>query len=455
MSSRIPESLFTSPDGHEKDRKQFLLEMRNSARFCVELCSETDMCNPLLVSLLYNFSLLTSIFSGDTSILLWRMHGDLACAATALGLHREPPISSQSPAPISLALEVRRRVHAGVFAIDKALASFTGRPPLMTRRYVTAVLPLDVSDEDLILSKEELGQIVASHDQNGWNTKGEIYPATRIRLHYLMSLIRDEILEWSLGTAFMGREAEMVAAILDLKQRSQAQYESFPWMVKYETGDEVGPISDLTVSCRISVRNRYLQNCFLIERLLQKAGYSEGQELLDIARESLAVVLISYNHRDRFVDQHHDFEWIVSRSPFFCCSFSGSNILQIMCYGVPVAGVLCLELLKQSGGGPHNLKLPRSETIQNLSMFAAFLDWVRPGDGNYQLCQRMRTIIKKVLDQILEGPPANQATSTDPQAIYDFELPSDFPAWDDLGNINFLDTLDWVKAPWVGQDANY
>lgn len=123
-----------------------------------------------------------------------------------------------------------------------------------------------------------------------------------------------------------------------------------------------------------------------------------------------------------------------------------------MCYGVPVAGALYLGLLKQSGplpAGAKKLRLPRSETIQNLSMFVAFLDWVRPGNGNYQLCVRMRTIISRVLDQVLEGPPPGQTTPMDPQAIYDFELPSDLPGWEDLGNINFLDTLDWVRAPWV------
>lgn len=123
-----------------------------------------------------------------------------------------------------------------------------------------------------------------------------------------------------------------------------------------------------------------------------------------------------------------------------------------MCYGVPAAGVLCLALLKQSGPIPTPLLLPRSETVQNLSMFVAFLDWVPPDGGNYQLCQRMKTIIGRVLDQVLEGPPHSQIPPIDPPATYDFELLNDLPNWQDLGNINLWDSLEWANIPWLEEN---
>ena len=55
---------------------------------------------------------------------------------------------------------------------------------------------------------EELETIKASLDPNGWNTSGEIYPNTVCRAWTSMSLIRDEILEISLGLPFEAHEAE-------------------------------------------------------------------------------------------------------------------------------------------------------------------------------------------------------------------------------------------------------
>jgi hypothetical protein len=147
-----------------------------------------------------------------------------------------------------------------------------------------------------------------------------------------------------------------------------------------------------------------------------------------------------------------------------------------MCYAIPPSGVLCVELLKQSKNAAHtpHINLPRSETIQNLSLLVGFLDWVRPGAPNYELCRRMSVIISQVLDQVLEGPSAAiSATSGavsgvggamhgglgmssgygmggEPgQVDYDFDLPADFVDFDDFGNINMVDTLDWIRAPWV------
>lgn len=162
------------------------------------------------------------------------------------------------------------------------------------------------------------------------------------------------------------------------------------------------------------------------------------------------------------------------------CVYLGSEeanmIPQLMCYAIPPSGVLCVELLKQSKNAarsPH-IHLPRSETIQNLSLLVGFLDWVRPGAPNYEICRRMSVIISQVLDQVLEGPSAAVSGATGAvsglvgglgsglgmgggygmggetnQMDYDFDLPADFLEFDDFGYINMVDTLDWIRAPWV------
>ncbi len=62
----------------------------------------------------------------------------------------------------------------------------------------------------------------------------------------------------------------------------------------------------------MSTRSKHLQNHFLLERLAIKYGDNDGQELLDIARELLSLILVLYTNLDRFLGRHHNFEWLVS-----------------------------------------------------------------------------------------------------------------------------------------------
>ena len=76
-------------------------------------------------------------------------------------------------------------------------------------------------------------------------------------------------------------------------------------------------------------------------------------------------------------------------------------------YGLPSAGVIAHELLRQiKQPQSYNPGIPRSETIQNLSVFNSSLQWAaRPGDGNYELCTRARDHIARILDGILSPNP--------------------------------------------------
>jgi hypothetical protein len=80
--------------------------------------------------------------------------------------------------------------------------------------------------------------------------------------------------------------------------------------------------------------------------------------------------------------------------------------------------VLCIELLKQmhgnsrqanrsgpleSNNGPRYV-IPRSQTIQNLTLFVGFLDWIQITEPpTTDICSRIRQIVSRVLDEILGG----------------------------------------------------
>ena len=92
-----------------------------------------------------------------------------------------------------------------------------------------------------------------------------------------------------------------------------------------------------------------------------------------------------------------------------------------------------------------HLKLPRSEVVQNLSILTGFLDWVRPLAGNYHICGRMRQIIKKILDQILDPPSGTEPPETPAFGSVDFE--ADFGMFENLDDLDWLNSVDWTRGP--------
>ena len=105
--------------------------------------------------------------------------------------------------------EFRRRLFCYVFITDKELATLMGRPPALSRRYTTCQIPLDLSDDELMAEGEELETTIKRLDLNGWSTSGKIYPNTVCRAWMSMNLIRDEILELSLGPPLDGHETRL------------------------------------------------------------------------------------------------------------------------------------------------------------------------------------------------------------------------------------------------------
>lgn len=132
-------------------------------------------------------------------------------AVTALGLHREAdlaysPMSSLSPS--FMVAEFRRRLFCLCFDGDKQISTFMGRPPGLSKRYTTCHLPLDLSDAQMMAEGEELDKIKSRLDYNGWNRDGKCYPNTTCRASMMMALIRDEVLELSLGPPIEGHVME-------------------------------------------------------------------------------------------------------------------------------------------------------------------------------------------------------------------------------------------------------
>lgn len=101
---------------------------------------------------------------------------------------------------VSLLLsELRKRTFAAIYCADKDAATITGRPPRISRKYCMRQMPLDLSDEDLSTASPDITRLSDQLDGNGWNTGARICRATWIRVKMLLSVVREDILELSLG----------------------------------------------------------------------------------------------------------------------------------------------------------------------------------------------------------------------------------------------------------------
>lgn len=92
-------------------------------------------------------------------------------------------------------MEARRRVGCQIFIVDKFLATFVGRPPLLTRRFFSMRLPLDLDDITLLSDQETFQRQLHRIDADGWNMDGRFHSSSLLRVRMMVALIRDEILE--------------------------------------------------------------------------------------------------------------------------------------------------------------------------------------------------------------------------------------------------------------------
>ncbi|KEF59095.1 uncharacterized protein A1O9_03939 [Exophiala aquamarina CBS 119918] len=333
---------------------------------------------------------------------------------------------------------------------------------------------MDVSDEALFAGGEALAKAIASLDENGFNTDGEIYSATVLRARTLLALVRDEILEIALGC----NEAEDISELAGrLKTRSRETYAKFPLCIQYHPDIMLDKtLRGPTLYARTVTHLEHLENLFLLERLMIKHGGGNMQDLIDISCEMLDMTLVWWKHSNRFAGMHSDLEWLVTT------------------YAAPTAGVLCIELLKQihrdsrqanrSGSLETNnaprYVIPRSQTIQNLTLFVGFLDWIQITEPpTTDICGRIRQIVSRVLDEILGGggggggggaPPDNRTAQMAPSqaleggtqttamtAEEELQSATSFAQMDslstmfdfenaDLWNFELMDTYGWIEA---------
>ncbi|CZR35699.1 uncharacterized protein FPRO_00178 [Fusarium proliferatum ET1] len=382
--------------------------------YCIELARHFTPGNDIMLYLCYRRVTTESLVSGDAGLTCWRYFAETVALLTFLGRHVGSEDTNYMP---SLCSEHRRRITARVFNIDKVLVSFTGRPPLLSRRFFSSPLPLDLTDLCLESDQATIRHAVQELDSNGFRHVGDLKGSSMVRARSQIAYIKDELLEIALANSVK----ITFESLTEIKARAERTYESFPANLIHRPDELDDPDCDVQkVYSRILIRLEHMQNLFFVERMLLRLGHIDENRLLPISFEMVTLTLLFWTHQDRFSGMRRDFEWL------------------LMAFAAPGGGILCLELLRPTFRGTHPdcPKLSRSAIIQKLSLLIGFLDWVRPPAPNADLCADCKAVIQGVLDHNLNAPIAGGGALD----TLDWDIPTQLDF-----NFDLLDTFDWLR----------
>jgi chromatin structure-remodeling complex subunit RSC3/30 len=183
--------------GHkETDRQSLMYRLLALGNACVGLCEEAGQLSDLGMWNMIENCVYASQVLGDAHYSVWRKVGDMSTAIFAQGLHQEGNYTPNLPFWL---IQMRRHALGTAYSVDKLLCTFVGRPPRISKRYCTIVPPLDLEFYELEYEGDDLDKAISNIDDDGWNRSQRSRKSLYQRCFVLSALIREEVLELSLG----------------------------------------------------------------------------------------------------------------------------------------------------------------------------------------------------------------------------------------------------------------
>ncbi|KAI7540078.1 hypothetical protein KC331_g9375 [Hortaea werneckii] len=429
------DSIFHEVGDRYVDRATFSERMRKASEFCLCFCYESEVLNDLYIIFSYQDVVLTECIKGDAHYAAWQRTGEMLDAVIATGLHQGNSVNAETPFWLA---ELRKKIFVSAYGRDKQTATFLGRPPRLSYRYCKMEEPLDVPDQMLFVEGIEPADILARVDDNGWNTNQILTATTWKRVWFQHCRIREDILELALGSD----DGDISSRAAQIRLRLQTLHDSYPAFIRASPeefleshrgqpifGKDPGRsekfVYQMNAVYVLFLHTGIAQTEFLMERALLNRKAGDYKQLISTSRRILKLVLLAHARRDCFRDLQGDLMYLLAL------------------HGLPTAGVLAIEMLKQEQLRQYTPDiLPRSETIQDLSVFISALSSVGPGEGNYRVCKQGHRALKRILDQILSPHMPAMAANEQQPAFDDTNLY--FPTGNDA---DFLQWLENQKLP--------
>ena len=81
---------------------------------------------------------------------------------------------------------------------DKMIATLCDRPPRLLRRYSDCKMPLDLTDEELLIEDPlQLATLLRNLTSEGWCAEHRYSNSSWARLRFSLAMSREEVLEYS------------------------------------------------------------------------------------------------------------------------------------------------------------------------------------------------------------------------------------------------------------------
>ncbi|KAK7742225.1 hypothetical protein SLS62_010776 [Diatrype stigma] len=374
----------------------FARRMKGLSEICLGFCYDCNVISDMLLWLVVEWSCLVVRVEGDISYASYRASGEEVNIVITMGLHQK--IEANNRLPFFLA-EIRKSIFIAIYASEIGLSAFLGRPPRLSYHYCTLDPPLDLTEAQLMLGPDEIAEILKTLDKDGYNTVGRIGSAVRIRSRIELTCRREDILDLALGKH---TREEVLHRAQVIQERTEQEWARLPEFIR-KIRD--GAASESHATSAVKPHDRLINFSFcqllrnnelLLQRVLIRKAGASSEKLLQEARAMFKDVL--------HLSQRFDVASAHLRDV--------NSILVV--HGLRSAAILAVELLKQEQlPHPDSARLPRSQTIQELAVFAARLGSVDPRDGSFAMCDQGRKVIQRILDKVL-SPLAKAADKAHP-----------------------------------------
>jgi hypothetical protein len=319
----------------------------------------------------------------------------------------------------------------------------------LSHRYTSLELPLDLTDVELFMEPDQVTPILAKLDNKGWSTHGNWHRITYMRANMFHAPRREDVIDVSLGNY---TPEEILERVSQIRQRYEAAWAEAPDFVLRARETPASKTTNIIQALYLNVvRHGFLANELLLQQVLIRKTDAPPDEMIKYARLIFKDCMSLSGRHDMLKEYRMDFVWLLAS------------------HGLRSAAILAVELYKQEQLPvyPANPRLPRAETIRELSIFVERLSAMEPGDGMYAFCDQGRRVISCILDKILAPPrPAAAAAAegldtTPMQQHYEHAMP-DFPGMDfgvldaslNVGNdadfMHWLETVNWDKNSGAG-----
>ncbi|KAK7963667.1 hypothetical protein PG988_010641 [Apiospora saccharicola] len=438
---------------YKTTREAVMSSMVEIAATCLTFCRECEILDDTFLWLTGEYYGLISFVKGDVSSAVYRAGAELASTFLAMGLHQD--IRANARVPPFLA-QLRKQVRMVTYSGEISVSAFLGRPPRLSYRYINLDTAYDFSNDETLVDESEFAANVSKLIEGGYNSDGRHRAITFWKVWVPFAILREQILELALGNL---PADEVLRRADEIQQKAKEQWANVPARyAKCREGELLVGAKKAGVTLYGHMLRQGTQaNEFILQRVrFQKAGAS-AEGLIKVAQQMFKDIIR------------------ISEDPELTKISSINTNYMVAIHGLRCAAVLAVELLRQEQLPvyPKEPLLPRSQTIQDLSVFVSRLDLILKVEllqGTFPLCEQGRKVLTRILDKILSPPSAGdracQLSHTDghqhahPQPeinhFQDGMVPNDGGDYLSHSSFTVMDDFNFaIDAPYLGPDHDF